>query len=82
MTYEEAIKVLENTKVMLLKGSGTDLQEACQMAIEALKKQNDFEILKKVFRAEYEEKYEYGIEDCVNWADWLDCIIEEIKEGK
>ena len=39
MTYEEAIKVLTDTRVMILKGSGTDLTEACSMAIEALEKQ-------------------------------------------
>lgn len=49
MTYEEAIKVLTDTRVMILKGSGTDLSKACSMAIEALEKQ----IPKKV---------EYGID--------------------
>ena len=39
MTYEEAIKVLTDTRVMILKGSGTDLAKACSMAIEALEKQ-------------------------------------------
>lgn len=39
MTNEEAIKVLETTKVMILKGSGPELQEASRMAVEALEKQ-------------------------------------------
>lgn len=39
MTYEEAIKVLDNTKVMILKGSGTDLAKASYMAVKALEKQ-------------------------------------------
>lgn len=39
MTYEEAIKVLTDTRVMILKGSGADLAKACSMAIEALEKQ-------------------------------------------
>lgn len=39
MTYEEAIKVLTDTRVMILKGSNTDLAKVCSMAIEALEKQ-------------------------------------------
>jgi hypothetical protein len=50
MTYEEAIKVLDNTKVMILKGSGTDLAKASYMAVKALEKQ----IPKKPFRRERE----------------------------
>lgn len=49
MTYEEAIEVLNNTKVMVLKGNVSDLQIASQTAIEALEKQ----IPKKPF--DYEE---------------------------
>ncbi len=36
--------------------------------------------LKKRFRAEFEEKMELGIEDCINWADWLDSIASEMWE--
>ena len=39
MTYEEAIKVLTDTRVMILKRSGTELAKVCSMAIEALEKQ-------------------------------------------
>ena len=39
MTYEEAIKVLNDTRVMIIKGSATDLQKASYMAVESLKKQ-------------------------------------------
>lgn len=39
MTYEEAINILENTKVMVLKGSVNELQKASCMAIEVLEKQ-------------------------------------------
>lgn len=56
MTYEEAIKVLTDTRVMILKGSGTDLAEACSMAIEALEKQN----LKKPI------KQKMKIKDCID----------------
>ena len=38
MTNEEAIDVLNNTKVMILKGSGLDLAKASYMAIKALEK--------------------------------------------
>lgn len=45
----------------------------------------NIEKLKKRFRAEFEEKMELGVEDCINWADWLDSIVsellEEAKEG-
>lgn len=36
--------------------------------------------LKKRFRAEFEEIMELGIEDCINWADWLDSIASEMWE--
>lgn len=39
MNNEEAIKVLNDTKIMILKGSGADLQEASNMAVKALEKQ-------------------------------------------
>ena len=45
----------------------------------------DIAEIKRRFRAEFEEKMELGIEDCINWADWLDSIVsellEEAKEG-
>lgn len=45
----------------------------------------DIAEIKKRFRAEFEEKMELGIDDCINWADWLDSIVsellEEAKEG-
>ena len=45
----------------------------------------DIAEIKKRFRTEFEEKMELGIEDCINWADWLDSIaselLEEAKEG-
>lgn len=40
----------------------------------------NIEQLKKRFRAEFEEKMELGVEDCINWADWLDCIASEMWE--
>lgn len=36
--------------------------------------------LQKRFRAEFEEKMELGIDDCINWADWLDSIVSEMQE--
>ena len=50
MKYEEAIEVLDKTRVMIIKGSAIDLQKASYMAVEALKKQ----IPKKPFRRERE----------------------------
>ena len=47
MTYEEAIKVLTDTRVMILKGSVTDLAKACSMAIEALGKQIPRKVLRQ-----------------------------------
>lgn len=45
----------------------------------------DIAEIKKRFRAEFEEKMELGVDDCINWADWLDSIaselLEEAKEG-
>ena len=45
----------------------------------------DIAEIKKRFRAEFEERMELGIDDCINWADWLDSIVsellEEAKEG-
>lgn len=45
----------------------------------------DIAEIKRRFRAEFEEKMELGIDDCINWADWLDSIaselLEEAKEG-
>lgn len=45
----------------------------------------DIAEIKRRFRAEFEEKMELGIDDCINWADWLDSIVsellEEAKEG-
>lgn len=45
----------------------------------------DIAEIKKRFRAEFEEKMGLGIDDCINWADWLDSIaselLEEAKEG-
>lgn len=39
--------------------------------------------LKKRFRECFEEQMELGIEDCINWADWLDSIASEMwKEVK
>ena len=37
--------------------------------------------LKKRFRADFEEMMANNMEDCVNWADWLDTIAEEMKGG-
>ena len=37
------------------------------------------EELKKRFRAEFEERMELGVEDCVNWADWT---ALQVKCGK
>ena len=44
--------------------------------------QEDYNVaeLKKRFRAEFEEKMELGLEDCINWADWLDSIASEMWE--
>lgn len=36
--------------------------------------------LQKRFRAEFEEQMELGIEDCINWADRLDCIVKEMRD--
>lgn len=45
----------------------------------------DIAEIKRRFRAEFEEKMELGIENCINWADWLDTIESELlqkaKEG-
>lgn len=50
MTNEEAIKVLNDTKVMILKGSGKDLLEASNLAIEALENYKEInEILKQLW---------------------------------
>ena len=61
-----------------------DLIQRQQKTINELPKgcDVDMELLKKAFRAEFEEKMELGIDDCINWADWLDSIAEEMKEGK
>ena len=40
----------------------------------------DIAEIKKRFRTEFEEKMELGIEDCINWADWLDSIVSELLE--
>lgn len=57
--------------------------ELMKEALDLIKRQQEwFETIKKAFRAEFEEKMELGIEDCINWADWLDSIAEEVKEGK
>lgn len=43
----------------------------------------NIEKLKKRFRAEFEENMELGVDDCINWADWLDSIASEMwKEVK
>ena len=34
--------------------------------------------LKQRFRNEYEEMMELEMEDCINWADWLDATAEQI----
>ena len=34
--------------------------------------------LKQRFRSEYEEMMELEMEDCINWADWLDATAEQI----
>lgn len=39
--------------------------------------------LKQRFRNEYEEMMELEMEDCINWADWLDATAEQIlADGK
>lgn len=38
--------------------------------------------LKKRFRADFEEMMANNMEDCVNWADWLDVTAEEMKGGE
>lgn len=40
----------------------------------------DIAEIKRRFRAEFEEKMELGIDDCINWADWLDSIASELLE--
>ena len=39
MTYEKAIDVLENSRVMMIKGSAEDLRIASDMAVKAMRKQ-------------------------------------------
>ncbi len=34
--------------------------------------------LKQRFRSEYEDAEAMEMEDCINWADWLDATAEQI----
>ena len=92
MTNEEAIKVLNDTKVMILKGSGTDLAKASHMAVEALKKQVVIEeILKKLEQKKTVAKVSFEsclMDKCYQEAqleqrtmDVLKEVIEIVKSG-
>ena len=35
--------------------------------------------LAKMFRLEFEEQMSLGLEDCINWADWLDEMAIRLK---
>lgn len=35
--------------------------------------------LKQRFRTEFEEMMALDMEDCINWADWLDGMAEKMK---
>lgn len=95
MTDNEIIKALECCSNEKCAGEKCPLHERTVCTKECLtmisgyaldliqRQQKQFETLKKAFRAEFEEKMELGIEDCINWADWLDSIASEMwKEVK
>lgn len=75
MTYEEAIKVLTDTRVMILKGSGTDLEKACSMAIEALEKQ----IPKKPIYSNYDDN---GFDKIIPYRAECPACEESVEFGK
>lgn len=81
MTNEEAIEVLDNTKVMILKGSGTDLAKASYMAVEALKKQIDIDRIVEQLEAEKYRGME-GLEPLrVAFNFGINKAIEIVKAG-
>lgn len=40
-----------------------------------------FDELTQAFRAEFQQMMDLEIDDCINWADWLDAIAEQMKGG-
>jgi hypothetical protein len=67
---------LDNTKVMILKGSGTDLAKASHMAVEALKKQVEIEeILKKLEQKKTVAKVSF--ESCLMDSCYQEAQLEQ-----
>ena len=75
MTYEEAIKVLTDTRVMILKRSGTELAKVCSMAIEALEKQ----IPKKPIYSNYDDN---GFDEIIPYRAECPACGESVEFGK
>ena len=96
---EEGIHALEKAALDLIQRQQAEIDELTdRTAIRAIDKIHyniaelnlikagfDIAEIKRRFRAEFEENMELGVDDCINWADWLDSIVsellEETKEG-
>lgn len=78
ISLEMAIKALEEIEEYRVKEFQCHLAQQEGISIGYAKAIDE---LKQKFRAEFEEQMSLGLEDCINWADWLDVITEDMKAG-